>query len=54
LSEQAGYGNFKGFASQKAATLISDVNAREGIKVTEGGIDWIYPGGNELTSYTID
>jgi len=32
-----------------------DVNARESIRVTGGGnIDWIYPGRNELTSYTID
>jgi hypothetical protein len=31
-----------------------DVNARESIRVTGGNIDWIYPGRNELTSYTID
>jgi len=30
------------------------VNARESIRVTGGNIDWIYPGRNELTSYTID
>ena len=34
--------------------LGSDVNARESIRVTGGNIDWIYPGRNELTSYTID
>jgi len=30
------------------------VNARESIRVTGGNLDWIYPGRNELTSYTID
>ena len=30
------------------------VNACESIRVTGGNIDWIYPGRNELTSYTID
>jgi len=30
------------------------VNARESIRVTGGNIDWIYPGRNKLTSYTID
>ena len=30
------------------------VNARESIRVTGGNIDWVYPGRNELTSYTID
>ena len=30
------------------------VNARKSIRVTGGNIDWIYPGRNEQTSYTID
>ena len=30
------------------------MNARKSIRATGGNIDWIYPGRNELTSYTID
>ena len=34
--------------------FLRTVNARESIRVTGRNIDWIYPGRNELTSYTID
>jgi len=40
--------------SKDWAGMLVGVNARESIRVTGEHIDWIYPGRNELTSYTID
>ena len=34
--------------------MQESVNARESIRVTGGNINWINPGRNERTSYTID
>ena len=41
-------------ALSKVQAIFIAVNARESIRVTGGNIDWIYPGRNERTSYTID
>jgi hypothetical protein len=45
---------FNGVMECLVGTCGVIVNARESIRVTGGNIDWIYPGRNERTSYTID
>jgi len=45
-------GRKNSFLSSNDAAM--HVNAGESIRGTGGNIDWIYPGRNEVTSYTID